>query len=112
MAVIMRAGRLRHRIAIQAQATSQDAYGETTGSWATITGGTVYAAIAPVRSAEIVDGDKATGLVTHRIIMRNNGLTVTTKNRITHSGRTFEIVQVINRDERDAMYEIRASEVI
>ena len=94
----VRAGRLRHRVAIQSQSTTLDGYGESTGSWAT--DNTVWAAVEPVSGSERDIGEGRTGVVSHRVVMRYLS-TVSPKKRLLFGSRVLNIDSVLNVDERD-----------
>ena len=66
----MRAGSLRHRVAIQAKTEARSAHGEMTDSWATAT--TVWAAVNPAASSEKDEMDHSVARRTHEIMMRPN----------------------------------------
>ncbi len=105
----MRAGLLRHRIVIQGVTETRDAVGGVSRSWAT--DATRWGSIEPVRGRELLESDSVRGDVTHKIRFRYySGLTPT--NRLTHGGRTFEIVSVLNPGERDIMTEVLAKEEV
>jgi len=94
----MRAGRLRHRVAIQTQSTTLDDYGQATSGWAT--DNTVWAAVEPVSGAERDIGEGMVGIVTHRVVMRHiSGLDP--KMRLLFGARALNIESVLNIDERN-----------
>ncbi len=93
----MRAGRLQARITIQEQATTQDAYGENTGTWSDVVD--LYAWIAPVSGQEGVREDQTSNQITHRITIRwRSG--ITPRNRVTYNSRIFNIHSVRTIDEQ------------
>lgn len=94
----VRAGRLRHRVAIQSQSTTLDDYGEATGSWTTEN--TVWAAVEPVSGSERDIGEGKAGVVSHRVVMRYN-TDVSPKNRLLFGSRVLNINSVLNHNERD-----------
>lgn len=82
----MRAGRLRHRVALQSPTRSQNATGAVSTIWATYA--TVWAALEPMRAAEERTADQVQAQVTHKVTLRYNG-TLKPKDRIllsTYSG--------------------------
>ena len=64
----MRAGLLRHRVAIQNPATSVDNFGGRSASFSTAE--TVFASIDPVRGTELQNADQTKARITHKITMR------------------------------------------
>lgn len=104
----MRAGTLRHRVAIQSLGASLDDYGDPSGGWST--DATVWAAVEPVSGTESVIGDELTGVVTHKVTTRYRA-SVTPANRLTYDSRTLSIVEVRNWRERGIQLEIMCREV-
>ena len=108
----MRAGSLRHRIEIQIQTDTTDGMGGFTTSWIAAFGmNSVPAAIWPLKSQEKMDAMKLETQITHKIRVRYRS-EITTKMRISWKGRTFNIISLINPDERNIMLEIMAAEEI
>lgn len=120
----MRPGKLKHRLAIQTNTTTRDAYGELADSWGTIA--TVYGRLEPLTSLERLAAGKDTPAVTHRAIVRHRGIVVgdwTYANggaveyatgalgefaqsgvgeaqRVSYDSRTFDVISVQDVDER------------
>lgn len=106
----MRAGQLRHRIAIQESTDTPDGAGGFTSSWADISGmESVPAAIWPLSSKESLDSMKLELSVTHKIRIRYRS-GITAKNRIKFGSRYFNIISLINPDERNRILDILAIE--
>ena len=105
----VRAGRLRHRVAIQSQSTTLDSYGETTGSWTT--DDTVWAAVEPVNGTERDIGEGVAGIVTHRVVMRYSS-DVSPKKRLLFGTRVLNILSSLNPDERDAQLTLMCLEEV
>ena len=106
----MRAGELRHIISIQEESPTPDGMGGENLTWAAVSGmDSVPAAIWPLRSNERLDMMKLENEVTHKIRIRYRS-GITTKNRVLFGPRTFNIVSLINPDERNIMLEILAVE--
>ena len=105
----MKAGTLRHYITIESQATTQNAAGEPSGTWSASS--YAYAAIWPLRGSEYLNASQERSSVTHRVRIRYlSGLAP--ENRIKFGSRYFNIVSIINVDERNIYQDIMASEVI
>jgi len=83
----MRAGQLRHKVAVQVRTEVTDNMGGYTETWATVTGmSAVPALVAPLRSNERLESMKLENDVTHRIMMRyRSGINL--KNRIYWDSR-------------------------
>ena len=103
----MRAGRLRHRLAVQALAETRDADGGISTGWATST--TVWGSIEPLSGREFFEADASGSDVTHKIRVRQP-LAATRKHRILFKSRTFAIESVLNVNERDREIVIMAKE--
>ena len=108
----MRAGALRHRIAIETQTDTDDGMGGFTTTWGTFQGmSRTPAAIWPLKSKERLDSMKLENLITHKIRIRYRS-GITTKHRINWADRSrvFNIISIINPDERNIMLEMLATE--
>jgi SPP1 family predicted phage head-tail adaptor len=105
----MRAGLLRHRVAIQNPSMSVDNFGGRSASFSTAE--TVFASIDPVRGTELQNADQTKARITHKITMRFTS-NVSATSRLVHDSRTFEVVEFLNRREIDQMIEIQAREMV
>ena len=94
----MRAGRLRHRVAIHAVTETINAYGEAGESWASI--GSWWASVEPLTGAERQEATEVSPLTSHKIIIRYHS-TITTKHRIVYDSRTFEIDAILDTMEKN-----------
>lgn len=104
----MRAGELRHSVAIQAATESRDGI-DVDYSWATAD--TVRASITPLSGNETVTEDQEQSTATHRVIMRNyTGLTP--QHRLLFGSRELYIVSVLNTDERNRRMEVLVREKV
>ena len=110
----MRAGAFRHTVAVQVRSESAGTMGAGGSvSWATVSGmGSVRASIWPLKGVELIDAMKLTAKATHRIRMRYRS-GITTANRLYWSdgGKTYNIVSMIDPDERHRMLEMLCEEV-
>ncbi len=105
----MRAGGLQQRITFQEQASTQDAYGETTGTWTDVEDW--WAKITPVSGREGVLSEQTTDAITHTILIRwRNGTTA--RNRITYNDRVFNIHAVRNIDEQQKEMILECIEIV
>lgn len=97
----MRAGKLRHRVAIQAKTLTQDAYGEMVATWATAE--TVWGELTPLiagtREAFTQQGDQWQARVAYQCRLRHRELSPVT-NRLLIEGRYFEVTAVMDPDGR------------
>ena len=104
----MRAGALRHRVALQSVGTTYDDYGDLSDSWSTAA--SVWAAIDPVSGREKDISGELSGVVTHKIKISYRA-SVSPQNRITFDSRTFQVESVRNWQERDIYLELLCKEV-
>lgn len=88
----MRAGDLRHRIAIQTNTPSQDSYGQPVESWAT--SATVWAAVDMLGGRELFTAQQAESRATVRFTIRRRD--VTAQQRISWDGRVFGVESIIH----------------
>lgn len=91
------AGKLRHRVTIKTSASARDSHGGIVLTYSSAR--SRWAAIEPVGGTESREADAPQPEVTHRIRMRH-GSSITPKDRIEFDDRTFEVVNVLNVDER------------
>lgn len=92
---MIRAGRLRHRVLVQALPASPalDGYGQTSSSFSTAA--TVWASIDPLSGNELVQARQVSADVTHRVVMRYHA-GLTPKMRLKKGDRVFEILSVLD----------------
>lgn len=96
----MRAGKLRHRIAIQEATTPSTAYGKgIEASWATVA--TRWGQIRPLSGHEVRSGAVIQPETTVEIALRYyEGLT-TNGHRLVHGSTIYDILSIRNTDERN-----------
>lgn len=110
----MRAGSLRHTVAIQEQTVTIDDFGGSITSWADVAGmGSVPAGIWPLSSKEQLDAMKLELEITNKIRIRYRA-GITTKNRVvlTAKSQIYNLVSKINYDEKDMTVDWFATEQI
>ena len=103
----MNAGDLRHLITIETPTITQGDYGEPTVVWSTFK--TIRVSIEPLRGREFFDSEKFNSEVTHKIKMRYLG-GLTSKMRIKFGTRYFNILSVININERNRELHLMCAE--
>ncbi len=102
------AGELRHRLAIQSKTNSVTAHGSFTENWST--DDTVYGAVLPLTGKEFFADDSVESNVSHRIVIRYySGLTAS--QRFLWGSRAFNIVAVLNTEERNRKMLVMCLEV-
>ena len=102
----MRAGRLRHRLALQSRTEVRDAYGASTPTWATQK--TVWGAIEPLSGKELFAQNQSQAEGDVRIIIRFYS-DIDETWRITNDSIIYVIHSIQNHDERDAMLVLNCS---
>lgn len=90
-------GKLRHRIEIQTASEAADSLGQMTKTWTTAV--TRYAAIEPLSGRELIQAQQVNSEITHKVTLRYYA--VTSKMRFKFGSRYFEIMSVINKEERN-----------
>lgn len=109
----MRAGHLKHRVEVQERRGKTTSVGAADGDYVTVE--SRWAAIEPIQGREVFLAAQTQSRVTHRVRMRFfPGLTsrhrlVENDARQTTAGskaRIFNIVSVVNTDERDREHEL------
>lgn len=106
----MRAGKLRHRVEIQADAgATQDSFGAETASWTTSE--TIWANVEPLSGQELERAQQVAAEVTHQVTCRYRS-TLTRKNRIKFGTRYFDINAVMNAGERNIEQRLLCKEAV
>ncbi len=89
----MRAGTLRHRVALQTSTDSRDAIGGVSEAWATTY--TLWAAVEPLRGREYFDAATVQSAVDTRIRIRYHA-DLDTKMRVLWGTRIYDVYSVID----------------
>lgn len=104
----MRAGQLRHRVAVQKAVETQSSSGEITVEWQILNW--TWAAIMPLEGREFDAANQVKSESSHEIRLRYDS-SLTSEHRILYGTRVFEINAVLNVDERDREMRLLAREV-
>lgn len=106
----MMAGKLRHRVTIMADSgETRDQHGHRVPRMESI--GQAWASVQPLRGTELWRAQQVQPEVTHRVRIRHrNGLT--RAQQVVHANRTFDVLTVLNRDERNIELELLCRESI
>lgn len=109
----MRAGRLDHRLWLQAQEQVQDEYGGYTTTWVNQTQTPVWGAVEGLRGKEFFEADQMNGETTSRIVIRWSSdwsdIDETWRIVDANTGRKYDIQSVIEPEgtkPRNSMFEI------
>jgi SPP1 family predicted phage head-tail adaptor len=105
----MRAGRLRHRVTVQAfTELGVDAVGTPQGQW-DATAIDVAAEVTPLSGSELLAAQQVGAETTHVVRMRY-GTTVTPRHRLLFGARILEIESAPNVEERNKELLLRCRE--
>lgn len=105
----MRAGRLRHRVTIQEKAVTRNTFGEEVVTWSDVA--TVWGSVEPVRGREFEDVSFAGAEVSTKIVLRYRS-GVVPEMRATEGDNIYDILAVINVDNRDRELNLYCREVL
>ncbi|NTW70675.1 MAG: phage head closure protein [Eubacteriaceae bacterium] len=94
----MEIGKLRYKISIEAYTPTRDSYGAEIASWNEVA--KVWAEVAPLSGKEYFSSKQVNSEVTTKITIRYlEGLN--TKMRIAFKNRIYDILSIINPEERN-----------
>ena len=103
-------GEMVHKITIKTVSDASDGFGAA-GTETETTLATVWAAIWPISAREFIQSDKKTLDVTHRITI--DYLSGLTADDVIYFGtRKFEIISIINHEERNIYQTVLGRETI
>jgi len=103
----MNVGRLRHQVTIIQAVPAPDGAGGLTKTWTALA--TVWAAVDPLRGREYFAAQQVTAEITHKVTLRY--LTgVRPEMRVQFGDREFDIMAVINPQERNIYLELMCVE--
>jgi SPP1 family predicted phage head-tail adaptor len=102
-------GKLRHRITIEQVAEAQNPDGSILETWSTYAN--AQASIDPVSGREYFAAQTTQADVTHRISLRYLA-GITPKMRVKYGSRIFDILSVININERNRELQLMCRESI
>lgn len=92
-------GRYRHRVALQARATTKDSAGQQTNTYTTQA--TAWASVTPIRGREFFSASGEKSNITHRISMRaRSDVALKPRDRILFGARIFDVESVLDINER------------
>jgi len=102
----VRIGSLRHRVEIQQYDGSKDALNQPVENWTTV--GTRWAEVKPLSGREFELAKQMHSETTHQIQMRYAELD--SSMRLVHEGRIYNLLSIINTDQRNIELVIMAKE--
>ena len=89
----MKAGRLRHRVAVLSYTESQDAYGGLIRSESTTA--TIWAAVEPLRGQKVFEAQQISAKADTKIVCRYTDA-VKINNTLSHGGKRYRVLSIIN----------------
>jgi len=108
---IVRSGDLRHRVTIQERTYEYNEARDRVEAWTDVV--SVWAFVRPASSKEAIIANQLKAQIYHSVTMRWPGSTaITPQMRIKFGDRILNITQVMNRDSRNYLLDILATEVI
>lgn len=107
--MVMKIGELRHRITIQENISAKDSFGADTPNWTDVA--TVWASIEPLSGKEFFAAQQINAEINTKIIMRYR-TGIKPEMRATFKDRVFDILSVINDNERNISLVLMAKEVV
>lgn len=113
MAVVFKAGDMRHKIDIQQRSTTQDSFGGQSQTWTNVATG-IWADIQPLSGREIMAAEAVQAEVSHTITIRYKASfddpVAVAAMRAVYGSRIFNISAKINVDERNRIIQLSANE--
>ncbi len=94
----MKSGKLRNRVILQSKTVTRNDYGEETIVWTEKD--TLWASIEPLTAREYFQSQQVQSQVTHKITIRYY-LGLRTDYRMLWGSRIFNIISMINPEERN-----------
>lgn len=102
-------GQFRHRVTIQKYTANLDSFGQEVKEWVDIC--TVWASVEPLRGREFFRAQTIHAEVTTRITIRYKG-GISPKMKVVFDGRCFDILSVINPEEKNKEIHLMCKESI
>ncbi|WP_096224897.1 phage head closure protein [Geobacillus sp. FJAT-46040] len=102
-------GLLRHRITIQQKTRVQNEYGEEIADWVDVA--SVWASVNPISGREFFAAEAVNSEVTHKINMRYRS-GITPDMRVKFKERYFQIIAVMNLQEKNAELQLLCKELV
>lgn len=104
----MNPGEFRHRVELHSPTTARDSYGQPIETFAKYAD--VWAKIEPMSMRERTYAEQLQGERTHLVTVRYS-VSIDRTHRIIFGARTFEIVSILNPEERRAVLQIECKEI-
>jgi SPP1 family predicted phage head-tail adaptor len=104
----MKAGALRHRVTIQQLTITQGPSGDLVEAWTDVA--TVYGAVEPLSGREYWQAQQVAAETSIRVRIRYRPGMETTM-RLSHDGRTLEILSIVDPEERHRELQLMCREL-
>jgi SPP1 family predicted phage head-tail adaptor len=104
----VRAGRLSRRVAYQTSAESRNALNEAFPTWSTV--GTYWAEVRGLTGREVYHASQTKAEAPHVLTLRYPGFRPSPAARFVYGARIFDVISVINVDERNRQVEVLVNE--
>ena len=98
---------LNHLVTVERRGNAQDEAGQARESW--YSQGQAWASIRPISGREFFAASGERAEITHSMILRH-GTPLQPRDRITYNGRVFDVISVMNVDERNRYLKAMATE--
>lgn len=99
--------KLRHQVTLQSRSTVNDGFGQEVDTWTDVA--TPFADIEPALGTSQESAEAQTSSITHLLTIRFRP-SVTARMRVVYGARIFEIVSVIDVEERHFWLQLQCSE--
>lgn len=106
---ILKIGKLKHRVTLQEYTATRDSYGAELEAWVDIA--TVWASVEPLTGREYFQTQQINAEISTKVTIRFKA-GVTAKMRLIYNDRVFEIISVINTEEKDVQLVLMCREMI
>jgi len=104
-----RIGDLRNKITIQVQSSTKDDYGALIETWTDVK--TIWAAVNPINGREYFAAESVNSEITHRVKARYTS-GITPDMRVKFGTRYFNILSIINYEERNIELQLMCREAV
>lgn len=101
-------GQLRHRVELHSATVARDSYGQPKETFAKYAD--AWASITPLSMKERTFAEQLQGERTHLVTVRYNS-SIDITDRVIFGTRTFEIVSILNPEERNHLLQMECKEI-
>lgn len=105
---ILKIGKLKHRVTLQEYTATRDSYGAELEAWVDIA--TAWASVEPLTGKEYFQTQQINAEISTKVTIRFKA-GVAAKMRLIYNDRVFEIISVINTEEKDVQLVLMCREM-